>query len=397
VSGPSDEAAPPPPPAHLPPPDAFEAQGLDALRVPAELVEQELGGKSRARWVVEVVASLAITAAIFAFAIPAIVGSGYGEIWDQLGQLSAWSVAGLFALWIVVMLTYTGVLTSTLPGLKHTQALVVNFAGSAVSNVVPFGGAVGVAATYAINMSWGFTPPAVTLSILVTGIWNVFTKLAVPVLALVVLIAAGEATEKLILPAAIGVAVLAGGVTLLVLVLRSERLAERVGDVAERIGARLHRLVRREVRWHDAVLDFRHRSIGLLRHAWWRLSLWMLAYNLGQFLLLLACVRALGTRNDELGWIEVLAAFAFANLLATISITPSGVGFVEAGTVAALIAFGGPEAGSAAAVFLYRGFTYLMEIPLGGVGWVVWGLRRSWRRPVGGAGQAGRPPHGCYD
>ena len=50
------------------------------------------------------------------------------------------------------------------------------------------------------------------------------------------------------------------------------------------------------------------------------------------------CVRMLGTTNDELGWIEVLAAFSFANLLTTIAITPSGVGFVEAGTVAALIA-----------------------------------------------------------
>lgn len=367
-------------PHHLPPADAVEAEGMDALRVPAELVEQEMGSKSRARWAIEVVGSLAITVVIFAFAIPAIVGSGYGAIWDQLRRLDLWSVVGLFTLWIGVMLTYTGVLTSTLPGLRHTQALVVNFAGSAVSNVVPFGGAAGVAATYAIDMSWGFRPPAITLSILVTGIWNVFTKLAVPVLALVVLVIAGEATGKLLLPAGIGVAVLAGGITLLALVLRSERLAQQVGRAADRIGRLLGRLVRRDLRWSGAVVEFRHRSIGLLRVAWWRLSLWMLAYNLGQFLLLLACVRALGTANDELGWIEVLAAFAFANLLATISVTPSGVGFVEAGTVAALIAFGGPEAGSAAAVFLYRGFTYLMEIPLGAVGWAVWAGRRSWRR-----------------
>jgi uncharacterized membrane protein YbhN (UPF0104 family) len=110
--------------------------------------------------------------------------------------------------------------------------------------------------------------------------------------------------------------------------------------------------------------------------------MWMLIYNTGQFLLLLLCVRAIGADTNELGWIEVLAAFAFANLLTTIAITPSGVGFVEAGTVAALIAFGGPEAGSAAAVFLFRALTYLMEIPLGALGWVVWAGRSSWRRPI---------------
>jgi putative heme transporter len=67
--------------------------------------------------------------------------------------------------------------------------------------------------------------------------------------------------------------------------------------------------------------------------------------------------------------------------------------------VAALIAFGGPEAGSAAAVFLYRGFTYVMEIPLGIVGWAIWGLRSSWRRPLTGLtddssemGEPGRSP-----
>ena len=134
-----------------------------------------------------------------------------------------------------------------------------------------------------------------------------------------------------------------------------------------------------------AVLDFRHSSIGLLRTRWWRLTLWVVLYNFGQFLLLLLCVRAVGEGADQLGWIEVFAAFAFARLLETIPFTPSGVGFVETGAVAALIGFGGSEAASAAAVFLFRGFTYLAEIPVGAGGWVVWATKRSWRRPIGSA------------
>ncbi len=108
----------------------------------------------------------------------------------------------------------------------------------------------------------------------------------------------------------------------------------------------------------------------------------MVAYNLGQFLLLLACVRAVGDGTESLGWIEVFAAFSFARLLETIPLTPSGVGFVETGAVAALIGFGGSDAASAAAVFLFRGFTYLAEIPVGAAGWVVWATKRSWRRPL---------------
>jgi uncharacterized membrane protein YbhN (UPF0104 family) len=369
--------------AELPDETEVTAEGLDALKVPAELVEQELGAKSPLRRFTELALSLAAVVGIFAFAIPAISQTDYAEIWGEFSQLRGGTLAALFALWWLVMWTYTGVLVAALPGLRRGQALVVNLGGSAVSNVVPFGGAAGVGATYAMEMSWGFTPAAITLSILVTGVWNVFTKLGLPVLALVLLVLEGETANQLVVPTVLGLAALVVGVGGFALVLRSDDLAERIGSLVDRLGGLAARVLRRPHRDLRAVMvEFRHRSIGLLRTSWKRLTVWMLIYNLGQFLLLLACVRALGAGTDELGWIEVLAAFTFANLLTTIAITPSGVGFVEAGTVAALIAFGGPPAGSAAAVFLFRGFTYLLEIPLGALGWVLWAVMTAWRRPA---------------
>ncbi|WP_334142217.1 lysylphosphatidylglycerol synthase transmembrane domain-containing protein [Rhabdothermincola sp.] len=359
------------------------AEGLEALKVPAELVEHELAAKSPLRRTAELGVSLAAVVAIFAFAIPAISETHYSEIWSQFSQLDGRTIAGLTILWFLVMWTYTGVLVAALPGLHRSQALVLNFGGSAVSNVVPFGGAAGVGATYAMGMSWGFPPSAITRSILVTGVWNVFTKLGLPVAALLLLVLDGQTTGGLVVPTLVGLAALAVGIAGFALVLRSDELASRVGAIVDRAGSLVTRLVRRPQRdLRAAVVDFRHQSIGLLRACWKRLTVWMLVYTLGQYLLLLACVRACGGSTNELGWIEVLAAFTFANLLTTIAITPSGVGFVEAGTVAALIAFGGPPAGSAAAVFLFRAFTYLLEIPLGAVGWALWAMKATWRRPV---------------
>jgi len=290
--------------------------------------------------------------------------------------------------WAASMLLYTGVLTTSLPGLTHPQALTVNFAGSAVSNVVPFGGAVGVGATYAICLSWGFRTASITLSILVSGIWNVFAKLGLPVVALAVLVGMGLSnghTRSLVVPAVLGLAALVAAVAVLALILRSERLAVRVGEVGQRLATPMARRLRRSSAPDvaGAVVEFRHRSIGLLRTRWRALTAWMLAYNLAQYLLLLGCVRAIGVDNTELGWAQVFAAFAFVRLLETIPLTPSGVGFVEAGAVAALIGFGGGAAGSTAAVFCFRGFTYLAEIPLGALGWFTWMTRRSWRRPPG--------------
>nr|WP_249420351.1 lysylphosphatidylglycerol synthase domain-containing protein [Rhabdothermincola salaria] len=330
--------------------------------------------------------SLTVVAVFFTFVIPAVSDAHYSEIWRELDRLTWLQVAGLTAVWITSMLLYTGVLTTSLPGLTHPQALTVNFAGSAVSNVVPFGGAVGVGATYAICLSWGFRMTSITLSILVSGIWNVFAKLGLPLVALALLVGMGLSsghTRSLLVPTVLGLAVLVAAVTVLVLILRSEPLAVRIGELGQRLATPVARRLRRSSAPDVAVavVEFRHRSIGLLRTRWLPLTLWMLAYNLTQYLLLLGCVRAIGVDNAELGWAQVFAAFAFARLLETIPLTPSGVGFVEAGAVAALIGFGGGAAGSTAAVFCFRGFTYLAEIPLGAVGWLTWTTRRSWRRP----------------
>ena len=349
---------------------------------PLAVVSHELHRKSKRRRVIEITLSLAVVITIFIFVIPAVTGSHYSDIWEQMRKLTGGEFALLTAIWALAMLAYTGVLTNTLPGLKHVQALTVNFAGSAVSNVMPFGGAVGVGATYAIDMSWGFNAPSVTLSILVSGVWNVFAKLGMPIIALLLLIVSGDATGKLVVPTIIGLVALVIATSVLGLIMRSEGLAERIGRFGQSVVGWLCRVTRRH-RTPDvitAVLDFRHRSIGLVRERWLAITFWVLVYQLIQFLLLLACIRAIGV--EGISWSEAFAAFAFVRLLETIPITPSGVGFVEAGAASALIGFGGSDSGSTAAVFLFRGFVYLLEIPMGALAWLVWAGMRRWRRPI---------------
>lgn len=354
---------------------------------PVAAVSHELHRKSPGRRLLEGVLSLSVTIIMFLFVVPAVSGSHYSAIWQQISTLSIAKLAMLIGIWALGMLAYSGVLVNCLPGLRRSQGVTVNLAGSAVSNVVPFGGAVGVGATYAIDMSWGFSPPSVTLSILVSGVWNFFVKLALPVIAVVLLLTTGRDTGQLIIPAILGVAALIAAIVVLALIMRSETLATAVGRFGQRLitplGRRIHRLAELDI--ERSVLDFRHRSIGLLRHRWFGITAWVVIFTLIQYLLLLACVRSIGLDTHELGWIEVFAAFAFARLLEAIPITPSGVGFVETGAAATLIAFGGDAEAATAAVFLFRGFTYLLEIPTGAIAWGVWASKRSWRRPVGSA------------
>lgn len=345
-------------------------------------IQSELRSKSPMRRAIEIFFSLSVVVLFFVFVIPKVTGSEYGKIWDEIESLSFTEILLLTAIWFTAMLAYTGVLTSTLPGLTHTKALVVNFAGSAVSNVFPFGGALGVGATYAIDSSWGFRVPAITLSILVSGIWNIFAKLGMPLIALLLLLLSGDATGKLVAPAIIGVIALGTAATVVVLILRSEKLADRIGKIGQYLVRKLFRLARRSTtpNIHQSVLDFRHQSIGLLRTQWWKISIWAALFYSIQFLLLYACLRFLGVDNITLA--QAFAAFTVARLLETVPITPSGVGIVEAGAASALVSFGGDQDAATAAVFLFRGFIYLLEIPVGALAWVVWASAKSWRAPA---------------
>jgi len=349
---------------------------------PTQAVEVELHRKSPRRRVVEAVVSLSALVVLFALVIPKVSGSTYREVAHQLHHLSLAQIGLLLVVWLIGLVAYAGVLTAVLPGLQRAQGVVLNTASSAVSNVVPFGGAVGVGATYGMCRSWGFSVPTTTLGIMVSGIWNLFLKLGLPVIALVLLVVEGRATGGLVGAAMAGLGILVGAVAVLTLVLRSERLADTIGRGLQRVVSATLRIVRRPdhpgVR--EAVVEFRHRSRDLIAARWPRITLWMLTYSLLQFLLQFLCLKLLG--DHELATIQVFAAFAFGRLLSTVPITPSGVGFADATVIGALIAFGGDPVVCTAGVLLFTGFTFLLEIPVGGISWIVWARMRSWRRPV---------------
>ncbi len=357
-----------------------EQEGLDGLRVAAELLEDELKAKSPLRRFLEFAFSIGITILIFVRLIPQFFDVEYRNMWSLLADIDRPMLAFMFVFWFFTMWCYAGVLTSSLPGLHRMQGVVVNFSGSALANIVPFGGAAGVGGTYAQCLSWGFDVPAITLSIIVSGVWNVFAKLGMPIIVLALLFAMGHSSQGLGAAAVIGFAVVVGAVVVFALLFRSEALAQSIGGAAERFVNAMRRLARRAPREGMAakILEFRGRTIGLVRQRWRPITIWMVLYKVSQALLQLMCARAVGI---EVGWIEIFAVYTFGELLSTIPVTPSGVGFVEVGATGLLVSFGASNDAALAAVLLYRAFTYLFEIPLGAAGWLTWATKHSWRRP----------------
>lgn len=349
--------------------------------------EAEADTKSKsAIWkrAVQALISLIIVVGIFVGIMPLI--ADYGEVWDTITAMTSLEALSLILIGMWNLVTYWFVLTAALPGLRLREAAVVNQASTAVSNTLPAGGAIGVGVSVAMLTSWGFTIASIGRSAVVTGIWNNFVKLGMPVLALALLAVEGGITPARLAAAAVGIAVLIAAVVLFALLLRSDRLARAIGRGLGRAVDWSRKLLRKPPLgdWADRSSKFRGETIGLLRHRWLRLTVATLVSHISLYLVLLVALRHVGVPQSELSWIAVLAAFAFVRLISALPLTPGGVGVVELG-YAAVLTIGLDDTTSAqvvAAILVFRAVTYLLPIPLGIASYVIWRVNRSWRLTV---------------
>jgi uncharacterized protein (TIRG00374 family) len=348
---------------------------------------------SERRWLRSFI-SLAVVVGIFVGVLPRI--ADYGEVWTTVRGLSWWDVTTLTLVGLWNLATYWFVLPAALPGLRIGQAAVVNQASTAISNTMPAGSAIGVGVTVSMLTSWGFTVGSIGRSAVVTGVWNNFVKLGMPVLALVLVALEGGVTTARLLAAGTGAIVLAAAVVLFSMLLRSERLAGLLGTTAQRAVSALRRLVRRPPveGWPEAAVSFRSDTVELLEHRWFRLTSLTIVSHGSLFLVLLVSLRHLGVDAAELSWIAAFAAFAFVRLVSALPITPGGVGVVELGYAAAMTIglTDGAAAEVVAAILLFRAITYLLPIPLGAIAFLIWRANSSWRVVDNSHSEAPNPP-----
>ena len=323
------------------------------------------------------VLSSALVTAIFVFALPKVAAlSGVlttlrAMSWIELATIAAAAAGNLVMYWVVMMIL--------LPGLRMRQAIVANMTGGAIANTVPGGGAVAVGMTYAMLSSWGFTRSQIGLSVVLSGLWNTFVKLGLPVIALALLAMQGGVAPGLLASTLVGVAVLVVTVAGYGLMLRSRRFARWAGELLGRGATALRRLVRKPPvkAWGEAAVRLRHETLDLVRTRWFSLTGASVISHLALYLVLLLSLRFVGVPEVDVTWIEVLGAFAFIRLLTALPITPGGLGVVELGLSAALVVAGGDRGAVVAAVLLYRAVTWLPTVPAGIASYVAWRRRRG--------------------
>jgi uncharacterized protein (TIRG00374 family) len=315
---------------------------------------------------------MAVIAVVFLFVLPRI--ANYRDVWSVLQELR-WQDGLLLAGATVLNVgTFPPPWMAALPGLGFRQALAMTQAATALSIVSPAGAAVGMAGSYTMLRSWGFAPGPVGLAVAVTGVWNQFANLTFPIVALALLTAADEGHPALRTAALAGVVVLVVSVSAFAFGLSSKARAQRVGEAAASLMTRVRRLVRRPpVLWSGvSLVHFRRRTLDLLRRRWHVLTVATLVGHLTVFVVLLACLHAVGVSTAEVSVVEAFAAWALVRILGALPLTPAGLGFVELGLTGALVAFGASNADAVAATLLYRFLTVVPTLGLGLMAAATW-------------------------
>ena len=324
--------------------------------------------------------SLVLIGAVFFWFLPQF--TSIADVWTTVRDMSSIQVALLLLAAVWNLATYQFVMVATTPGMNLRQATVSTETTTAVSNTVVGGAAISLGLTYAMNTSWGFSRSRTTVSLLVSGLWNNFVKLGLPVLALILLAFSGTPTTGRLLAGLLGVAALVAAVVLLGLLLRSEEAAAGIGRGAGRVVSALRRPFGGGpvTGWDRATTKFRGRTVLLLHARWHWITLTTLVSHLSLFALLMLSLRFVGVDAGEVGLAEALAVFAFARLLTAIPFTPGGLGVIEIALITGLAASGGARAQVAAAVLIFRALTYVLPIPVGLATYVFWRRNHSWRR-----------------
>jgi putative heme transporter len=262
--------------------------------------------------------SVLIVAGVFGLAFPRI--ASYGQEWRSIIAMT-WpaillvtgtGVASLVATWVMIC--------AFLPRLRLHQAAAVSLGSSAVANTVPAGGAVALGLTWRMLASWGIGTQDFVRYTLVSGLWNVFARLSLPIVALLVAAVSGKSGGVPPVAAYCGAGallVIAAGLRFL---LRSQRCALRAGQLlqsTERLGCRVARR-QPSRRMADGLLSFRAGTSAMMAERGIRITVTTMLANIAFCLVLVACLRASGLTQGQVSWQASLAAFAIVRLLTVI-------------------------------------------------------------------------------
>ena len=337
---------------------------------------------------------LAVLVIIFVKVIPQI--GSYSEALDALKTMNARDVALIGLAVLVYLAWYPLPFIAATPGLSYGRAFQLNQGAFAISNGIPAGGAFGLGVQYAMLASWRVPPTVATAAIGAVGVWSVFVTLGLPVIGVFMLYAGGFSdASSYIKYAAIGLAVLIAMIVVFALIMSSEKLAVKVGELGGKvINPLLRRFKRDEMDVIAAVLKFRNDIVDLVKRRWAAITVTQLGVSITQGLILLVALWGVEGDGARTNALIVVGAYAVAQIMIMIPITPGGLGTVDALMLGILTAAGVSTGAATAATLVWRASSFVPQIIVGILSLVWWSRTAAKRLNEGAAAKAGTAPTG---
>jgi uncharacterized protein (TIRG00374 family) len=336
------------------------------------------------RWVRRGLVLLVSLAVLDYLVLPQIAGTR--RALDLLHDIRPWWVALGVALEAMSLVCYSLLTRSLLPGRRPHFGWLIrsDITALGVSHVLPGGSATSTALRFRLLHDGGAPAEDAAVGLAVEAVGSTLALVAVFWLALVASIPF-VGFNPLYLTAAVVGAVLIGAAGFGILRLSQQEapgtslLRLLIPHLPNRFRSRVSRAVERGSDQLRLLLSSRS---GLRGSARWATGNW--AFDAASLWVFLA---AYGHRMNP-G--ELLVAYGLANLLATLPISPGGLGVIEGVLIPSLVGFGTPSAVAVLGVISWRLFEFWAPIPVAGICYL--SLRIQGRlRPSELASQSGGP------
>lgn len=370
--------------AEQPTPGSEATSAADAASGPQQAMPSAAKATlDKKKTIIGAVVTLVVLGLVF-WALAKRFGS-FAEAWATIQKMAPIAIASLALVAVVNIIVYAYPYMVAIPGLKYKPAFMVRQTSWMIAALVPAGGALAVALQYVMLASYRIAPAAATSGIAITSVWSFFMTFLLPVLGVLAISAGGELQAAWIWAGVIGAVALIAMVIVFWLILRSEKSAEKVGALGQKLADPIMRKLHKPMDLTTSILSFRGQVVDVVKAKWAWLTITNLAVSFMQFMILFVAVRGVaGDASKELSFAEIFAAFAISRLGTLIPLTPGGLGTVAGVLGGMLAAFGLAEQYILAAVVVWQVVQLLPQAITGIVTLVVWRVQQHRSEAAGG-------------
>jgi hypothetical protein len=323
---------------------------------------------------------LLVAAVVIGWLVVRLVGQvDWDEVWTSLKHLAWWQAPVLAAVLVVRQVLNAWPLALFIPGVSVYRATLNDQVAILMSTVAPPPS--DLALRLSMFSSWGVPVSKGLAGTVMNTLSFYVVRFGAPAVGFALLAVTGGPVGLRwadLVSIAVAVGILVG----VLLVVRSEHLAVKVGRTAAAVAGRVRRGIDPDA-WARACTEFRHDIAGRFRSGFPRALLVLSGMLAVDLLLLVMCLRFVGVGASEVTVAEISVAYLFAYPFTLFPL--QGLGLVDALILAALVEAGGidVEAAAVAALVVWRVFTLGGPMLLGTL------ALAAWRRSAAGAARSG--------